>query len=89
LAVFDRGITEPAGVTLLLNRNNLTRWRGQARRDYGIFRVNTNPTWGTGMTLDPYFFVDLDNVQKQNTVGAARPHQIFFDPGVPEEFGHH
>lgn len=64
----------PAGVT----RNT----------DYGIYLVNIDHKNG-GMELDEDFFVDLDNVEKQNGVGPARPHQVFFDPGIPKEFGSH
>jgi selenium-binding protein 1 len=84
----------PDGKRLYVTNSLLSTWdddplTGQARNeDYGIFRVVINTKVG-GMTLDNKFFVDLDNVQKKNTVGAARPHQIFFDPNVPAAFGHH
>jgi|GEM_PF-32204 len=64
----------PAGVT----RNT----------DYGIYLVNIDHEDG-GMEVDDEFFVDLDNVQKLNDVGPARPHQVFFDPGIPKAFGAH
>lgn len=64
----------PAGVT----RN----------QSYGIFLINIDHENG-GMEVDPDFHIDLMNVQKKNTVGAARPHQVFFDPLVPREFGAH
>jgi methanethiol oxidase len=64
----------PAGVT----RNN----------QYGVFLVVIDHDNG-GMSIDPDFHVDLMQVQKQNTVGPARPHQVFFDPGVPRGFGEH
>lgn len=57
-------------------------------QQYGIFLIDVDHENG-GMTLNPDFHIDLMNVQKKNTVGAARPHQVFFDPGVLREFGAH
>jgi selenium-binding protein 1 len=57
-------------------------------KGYGIFLIDVDHENG-GMTVNPDFHVDLMNVQKKNTVGAARPHQVFFDPGVLREFGAH
>ena len=57
-------------------------------QSYGIFLIDIDHENG-GMELDPDFHIDLMSVQKKNTVGAARPHQVFFDPHVPREFGAH
>jgi selenium-binding protein 1 len=84
----------PDDKRLYVTNSLLSTWdddplTGETRnQDYGIWRVNINTRNG-GMSLDSNFFVDFDSVQKKNTVGQARPHQIFFDPGVPEEFGAH
>lgn len=62
---------------------------GVTRNDqYGVFLVAIDHDNG-GMSLDPDFHVDLMQVQKQNTVGPGRPHQVFFDPSVPRGFGDH
>ncbi len=55
---------------------------------YGIYMINVDHERG-GMSVDDEFFVDLDQVQKKHTVGPARPHQVFFDPGIAHEFGAH
>jgi methanethiol oxidase len=84
----------PDGKRLYVTNSLLSTWdddplTGETRnQNYGIWRVRINTKFG-GMSLDNSFFVDMDSVQKKNTVGQARPHQIFFDPGVPEEFGAH
>ncbi len=57
-------------------------------KEYGIFLVDVDHENG-GMTLNPGFHVDLMNVQKKNTVGAARPHMMLFDPRIETPFGHH
>lgn len=64
----------PAGVT----RN----------QDYGIYLVDIDHEDG-GMSLSDSFFVDLDHVQRKNTMGAGRPHQVFFDANVRHDFGDH
>jgi len=56
--------------------------------DYGVYLVDIDHEDG-GMSLNEDFFVDLSNVQKKNTVGPARPHQVFFDPGIAHSFGAH
>lgn len=55
---------------------------------YGIFLVDVNHQKG-GMRLNKEFHVDMMKVQKKNTVGAARPHMMLFDPSIETEFGHH
>jgi selenium-binding protein 1 len=57
-------------------------------QNYGIFLIDVDHENG-GMTVNPDFHIDLMNVQKQNTIGAARPHQVFFDRNVPRKFGSH
>ena len=64
----------PAGVT----RN----------QGYGVFLVDIDHENG-GMTVNPDFYVDLMSVQKKNTMGPARPHQVFFDNSVLRKFGEH
>jgi selenium-binding protein 1 len=54
---------------------------------YGLYLIDIGEHGG--MTLNTDFFVDFDNVQKKNTVGPARPHQVFFDPNVRQGFGDH
>jgi selenium-binding protein 1 len=56
--------------------------------DYALYLINIDHQNG-GMTIDPSFTLSFDNVQKQNTVGAARPHQIFFDANIKHGFGEH
>ena len=56
--------------------------------NYGMFLVDIDHENG-GMSVSEDFFVDLSNVQKKNTVGPARPHQAFFDPGIAHSFGAH
>jgi DNA-directed RNA polymerase specialized sigma24 family protein len=56
--------------------------------DYGLYLIDIDHENG-GMTVNSDFFVDFDNVQKKNTVGAARPHQVFFDPNIRQGFGEH
>lgn len=55
---------------------------------YGLWKIDLDHVNG-GMTIDPNFFVDFDNVQKKNSIGPARPHQVFFDPSVRQGFGSH
>lgn len=56
--------------------------------EYGIFLVDVDHEKG-GMTLNKDFHVDMMRVQKKNTLGAARPHMMLFDPSVENTFGHH
>ena len=55
---------------------------------YGMWKVDIDHDNG-GMAIDPNFFIDYDNVEKKNTVGGARPHQVFFDRNVRRSFGSH
>jgi len=55
---------------------------------YGISLIDVDHEKG-GMRLNQEFFVDMTNVQKKTTVGAARPHMMLFDPSVDAGFGHH
>jgi methanethiol oxidase len=56
--------------------------------EYGLYLIDIDYENG-GMTINTDFFVDFDNVQKKNSVGPARPHQVFFDPNVRQGFGDH
>jgi methanethiol oxidase len=56
--------------------------------NYGVFLIDINMHHG-GMTLNNSFFVDFDSVQMKNSVGAARPHQVFLDPNTRMGFGDH
>ncbi len=55
---------------------------------YGIFLVDVDHKKG-GMSLNRKFYVDMMKVQKQSTIGPARPHMMLFDPSVKSEFGRH
>jgi selenium-binding protein 1 len=73
----------------LLSTWDDTDFAGQTRNQgYGIFLIDVDHENG-GMTVNPDFHIDLMNVQKKTTIGAARPHQVFFDPSVLREFGAH
>ena len=56
---------------------------------YGMWKIDIADPVNGGMAIDPNFFVDFDHVQKQNTIGPARPHQAFLDPGIAIGFGDH
>jgi selenium-binding protein 1 len=73
----------------LLSTWDDTDFAGTTRNQgYGIFLIDVDHENG-GMTMNADFHVDLMSVQKKNTIGAARPHQVFFDPSVLREFGAH
>lgn len=85
----------PDNRRLYVSNSLLSSWddmefpKGVTRNDeYGIFLVDVNHEKG-GMSLNREFFVDMMKVQKQSTVGPARPHMMLFDPSVKSEFGHH
>lgn len=82
------------GERLYVTNSLLSSWdddplTGTTRNnDYGFFLIDIDTATG-GMTLSTDFFVDTMNIQKQNTVGACRPHQVIFDPSVKRPFGGH
>jgi selenium-binding protein 1 len=85
----------PDGKRLYVTNSLLSTWddtefpAGVTRNDdYGLFLIDIDIDNG-GMTLNNDFFVDFDNLQKKNTVGSARPHQVFFDSNIRMGFGSH
>lgn len=102
--VFVDSVTIPYAQMLRLSQDNerlyvtnslLSTWddtefpAGVTRNDdYGIFLIDVDHANG-GMTLNTGFHVDTMNIQKKNTVGACRPHQVIFDPSVKRPFGGH
>lgn len=75
---------------LLTTWDNDESFGGPRNTDYGIwlFHVDDDETLASE-TPDGSAWVDFSNVRMKYSRGPAGPHQMFFDPSVPLEFGHH
>jgi selenium-binding protein 1 len=86
----------PDGKRLYVSNQLVTTWDndpafGGPRNDrYGIwlFEVRSDATLAS-VTEDGEPWVDMTDVKMRFSRGPAGPHQMFFDPGVPIELGHH
>jgi selenium-binding protein 1 len=87
----------PDNRRLYVSNSLLTPWDddprfGPPRNDrYGIwlFRVDEESGGLTPSTADGSAWVSFTNVRKQNTVGPAGPHMMFFDPSIRIQPGEH
>jgi hypothetical protein len=87
----------PDNRRLYVTNSLLTPWDddprfGPPRNDsYGIwlFQVDEESGGLTPSTADGSAWVSFTNVRKQNTVGPAGPHMMFFDPSVRLQPGEH
>lgn len=86
----------PDGERVYVSNQLVTTWDndenfGGPRNDrYGIWLYHVQED-GTlvSETEDGSAWVDFTNVKMKHSRGPAGPHQMFFDPGVELEFGHH
>jgi methanethiol oxidase len=86
----------PDGKRVYVSNQLVTTWDndenfGGPRNDrYGIWLYHVQED-GTlvSETENGSAWVDFTNVKMQRSRGPAGPHQMFFDPGVELEFGHH
>jgi len=86
----------PDGRRVYVTNQLVTTWDndvafGGPRNDqYGIwlYHVRQNGTLASE-TRDGSAWVDFSNVKMKHSRGPAGPHQMFFDPSVSLEFGHH
>jgi selenium-binding protein 1 len=86
----------PDGRRVYVTNQLVTTWDndvafGGPRNDqYGIwlYHVRQNGTLASE-TRDGSAWVDFSNVKMKHSRGPAGPHQMFFDPSVGLEFGHH